>query len=151
MDAEQRLPLIDLRAPIPGRPADDVLFPRSRRAITACHFSTCAPPIPGGQEDVRTTSSPLSRRAITACRSWNCPPRPRRCNHGRLWAWAGMGTRSVKKKGGEGRNVAESLFLPLDGFVEPGSTKKISDLWALRERVGVTFLVGGIFNFFGSL
>ena len=29
-----------------------------------------------------------------------------------------------KKKGGEGRNVAESLFLPLDGFVEPGSTKK---------------------------
>ena len=56
-----------------------------------------------------------------------------------------------KKKSGEGRNVAESLFLPLDGFVELGSTKKISDLWALRERVGVTFLVGGIFNFFESL
>ena len=100
---------------------------------------------------MRPMSSPLSRRAITACRSWNCPTRPRRYNHGRPWVWVGMGTRSVKKKGGEGRNVAESLFLPLDGFVEPGSTKKISDLWALRERVGVTFLVGGIFNFFESL
>jgi hypothetical protein len=28
-----------------------------------------------------------------------------------------------KKKSGEDRNVAESLFLLLDGFVEPGSTK----------------------------
>ena len=32
-----------------------------------------------------------------------------------------------KKKGGEGRNVAESLFLPLDGFVEPGFNQKNSD------------------------
>ena len=56
-----------------------------------------------------------------------------------------------KKRAVKGRNVAESLFLPLDGFVEAGSTKKISDLWALRERMGVIFLVEGIFNFFGSL
>jgi len=56
-----------------------------------------------------------------------------------------------RKHDWEGRNVLESLFLPLDGFVELGSTKKISDLWALRERVGVIFLVEDIFNFFGSL
>jgi len=56
-----------------------------------------------------------------------------------------------KKKGGEGRNVAESLFLPLDGFVEPGSTKKNSDLWTLCERVGVKFFVEGNFNCFRSL
>jgi len=55
----------------------------------------------------------------------------------------GYGYALGEKKGGEGRNVAESLFLALDGFVEPGSTKKNSDLWALCERVGVTFLVGG--------
>jgi len=63
----------------------------------------------------------------------------------------GYGYACGEKKSGEGRNIMESLFLPLDGFVEPSSTKKISDLWALRERVGVTFLVGGIFNFFESL
>ena len=63
----------------------------------------------------------------------------------------GYGYALGEKKGGEGRNVAESLFLPLDGFVEAGSTKKFSDLWALRERVGVIFLVEDIFNFFGSL
>ena len=40
----------------------------------------------------------------------------------------GYGYALGEKKGGEGRNVAESLFLPLDGFVEPGSTKFFFDL-----------------------
>ena len=47
-----------------------------------------------------------------------------------------------KKNNGEGRNIVETLFLPLESFVEPRFNQKLSDLWALCERVGVNFLVG---------
>jgi len=66
-------------------------------------------------------------------------------------AWAGMGTRSVKKKGGEGQKRRGIAVFAARWFRRAWFNRNVSDLWALCERVGVTFLVGGIFNLFGCL
>jgi len=72
---------------------------------------------------------------------------------GRHGAW-GRGLGYVlrwKKKELGGRNIADSLISPLEVFVKPGPTKKISDSWALHERVGINFLVENYFNCFRFL
>ena len=53
-----------------------------------------------------------------------------------------------KKNNGEGRNIAETFFSPLESFVEPRFNQKLSDLWDLCERTRINFLVGCYFNLF---
>ena len=50
----------------------------------------------------------------------------------------------MKKKGSDGRNSAKAVVFAIGNPVEPRSDEKLSDLWALRERVRVIFWWKGL-------
>jgi hypothetical protein len=61
-----------------------------------------------------------------------------------------LGQGSVQENRGDWQKHFRIINFCIGGF-GPGDNKKLSDKWALCEKVGVKFLVGVTFNLFGSL